>query len=83
MTLEHCMSVAESLHYEYMSNGEQIFCLGDVGDKFYIIIDGEVSVSIYNKAYDAKLKEIKAMMTTVKKLRSSKDALLSKINAMV
>jgi hypothetical protein len=51
--------VAEYIHYEFFHKDETVFNLGDVGDKFYIIIDGEVSVKGHNKAYEAKLKEIR------------------------
>jgi CRP-like cAMP-binding protein len=46
-----------------------VFRQGDEGEKFYIIIDGEVSVKIFNKAYDAKRKELNAIKVIVKHLK--------------
>lgn len=83
MNLESCINVAENLHYEYIEKGGQVFCLGDSGDKFYLIIEGEVSILIYNKAYSHKLRETRALANTIKKLNSTKEAILNKINALV
>lgn len=55
------MTIAESLSYEFCKDGHTVFHQGDKGDKFYIIIDGEVSVKIYNKTFDSKMKELVTM----------------------
>lgn len=44
--------MAETLQYEFHLRDHVVFKQGDEGDKFYIIIDGEVSIKIYNKLYD-------------------------------
>jgi CRP-like cAMP-binding protein len=38
------MSVIESLQYERVEEGDNVFTYGDLGDKFYIILKGSVSV---------------------------------------
>jgi len=53
--------IAETLQYEFFFKDQMVFKQGEQGEKFYIIIDGEVSVKIFNKAYDAKKKEIAAI----------------------
>jgi CRP-like cAMP-binding protein len=40
--------IAQSLTYERCPRGRQIFEYGSMGDKFYMIIDGEVSVRVPN-----------------------------------
>jgi CRP-like cAMP-binding protein len=52
MKYESCIHVAETLQYEFHLMDHVVFKQGDDGDKFYIIIDGEVSIKIYNKLYD-------------------------------
>ena len=52
MKHENCIHVAETLTYEYQPKDNVVFKQGDEGDKFYIIIDGEVSIKIYNKLFD-------------------------------
>lgn len=52
MKYESCIHVAETLQYEFQLRDHVVFKQGDEGDKFYIIIDGEVSIKIYNKLYD-------------------------------
>jgi CRP-like cAMP-binding protein len=44
--------IAETLQYEYATRNQTVFKQGEKGDKFYIIIDGEVSIKIYNKLFD-------------------------------
>ena len=61
MKHESCIHVAETLQYEYMHKDQVVFKQGDEGDKFYIIIDGEVSIKIYNKLYDQKSKELNSL----------------------
>ena len=46
-----------------------VFHQGDQGDKFYIIIEGEVSIKVSNKAYDAKKKECSVIQNHVKSLQ--------------
>lgn len=77
LTLDNCVNVAEFIHYEYYNKDEVVFKLGDVGDKFYIIIDGEVSVKGHNKAYDLKLKELRTFNSMLKKIRSAREAYLA------
>jgi CRP-like cAMP-binding protein len=52
--------IAETLQYEFFFKDQTVFRQGEAGEKFYIIIDGEVSVKIFNKAHDAKKKELNA-----------------------
>lgn len=35
-----------SMKYEYFDQGEKVFNYGDIGDKFYIILQGKVSVRV-------------------------------------
>jgi CRP-like cAMP-binding protein len=52
MKYESCVHVAETLSYEFQHKDHTVFRQGDEGDKFYIIIDGEVSIKIFNKLFD-------------------------------
>lgn len=45
-----------------------MFSQGDKGDKFYIIIEGEVSIKIFNKVFDAKKKDLHQISGLVKRL---------------
>lgn len=40
------LQVCQEIKYEYMSQGDYVFKFGDTGDKFYVILKGEVSVRI-------------------------------------
>ncbi len=55
------MHIAETLQYEFFFKDQMVFKQGETGEKFYIIIDGEVCIKIFNKAYDAKKKELAAI----------------------
>ena len=75
MKHESCVHVAETLQYEFQSKDHEVFKQGDEGDKFYIIIDGEVSIKIYNKLYDQKSKELHTLQVSLKRLTRSKEEL--------
>ena len=53
-----------------------MFKQGEQGEKFYIIIDGEVCVKIFNKAFDAKKKEIAAINQVLAHLKEDKQEIL-------
>ena len=40
------VQVCQELKYEYFGKGEAVFKYGDIGDKFYVILRGEVAVKI-------------------------------------
>ena len=54
MKYDSCFHVAETLTYEYQKMDHVVFWQGDEGDKFYIVIDGEVSIKIFNKLFSQK-----------------------------
>lgn len=62
------MNIAETLSYEFIKKDHTVFNQGDKGDKFYIIIEGEVSIKIFNKVYDAKKKDLHHAQGLVKRL---------------
>ena len=41
---KHLTEVCSMMRYEYFAKGDFVFTQGDHGDKFYIILDGSVSV---------------------------------------
>ena len=45
-----------------------MFHKGDIGDKFYIIIDGEASVRIFNREFEIKNKELYTQQVQLRKL---------------
>lgn len=61
ITQDNAVMIAETLSYEYMTPQTTVFYQGDQGDKFYIIIEGEVSVKIQNKVYESKRREVANM----------------------
>ena len=63
------MNIAETLSYEFIKREQTVFNQGDKGDKFYIIIEGEVSIKIFNKVYDAKKKDLHQVQVLVKRLQ--------------
>ncbi len=75
MKHENCIHVAETLQYEFQHKDHVVFKQGDVGEKFYIIIDGEVSIKIFNKTYDQKSKELNSLQISLKRLIRSKEEL--------
>lgn len=40
--------IAQGLNYEYIQRGQDVFEYGSIGEKFYMIMEGEVSVMIPN-----------------------------------
>lgn len=40
--------IVQRLTYEYFPRGKEVFEYGSIGEKFYIIIDGEVSIMVPN-----------------------------------
>jgi CRP-like cAMP-binding protein len=40
------LDVCKELKYAYCEENEYIFKIGDVGDKFYLILSGEVAITI-------------------------------------
>lgn len=57
-----------------------VFHQGDQGDKFYIIIEGEVSIKVSNKAYDAKKKELHVVQNHVNSLKRAHADLQERID---
>ena len=43
---EQCLKILKKMKYEYHSAGHKIFNYGEVGDKFYMIIEGGVQILI-------------------------------------
>ena len=76
---EHYVNIAESLSYEYYPAEQIVFYQGDPGDKFYIIIEGEVSIKIFNRGYDVKKKELTLVQNNLKRLNKQKNNLLEKV----
>lgn len=63
------MNIAETLSYEFFKRDATVFQQGDKGDKFYIIIEGEVSIKIFNKVHDSKRKDFISIQSQVKRLQ--------------
>ena len=50
--------IVQSLQYELFRKNETIFNYGDIGDKFYLILSGHISVRIPSPNYKKFTKEI-------------------------
>jgi signal-transduction protein with cAMP-binding, CBS, and nucleotidyltransferase domain len=50
--------IGQCLTYEYFKNGNSVFEWGSVGDKFYIILQGVVSVQVPNEQYKKTINEM-------------------------
>jgi hypothetical protein len=46
--ISEMLDIANSLTYEFIPKGKEVFEYGSIGEKFFIIIEGEVSVIIPN-----------------------------------
>lgn len=44
------LQVCQELQYEFFRRGEFVFKAGDYGEKFYVILEGEVAVKILDPA---------------------------------
>ncbi|CDW88479.1 cyclic nucleotide-binding domain containing protein [Stylonychia lemnae] len=75
---ENYKLIVESLTYEYHQAGELVFSQGEQGDKFYIIIEGQVSVRVMNKEYERREKEISQLKQKMLKSRKSYNEYLVK-----
>lgn len=51
------------LKYEYKKKGDIVFNFGDIGDKFYVILQGSVSVRIPNKRKEEENKKHLSIMS--------------------
>ena len=49
MSKRDLIDISNNLKYEFAETGDTIFKQGDPGDKFYIIMKGQVQVSISEK----------------------------------
>ena len=54
--MKHLTEVCSELRYEYHPANEFVFHQGDYGDKFYVILKGEVQVLVNNNDYIKKNK---------------------------
>lgn len=80
---ENYVHIAETLQYEFIFKDQTVFKQGEQGEKFYIIIDGEVCIKIFNKAYDAKKKELAAINQVLAHLKEDRQQILDDIEELI
>ena len=58
------IEIIGSSNHEEFKKGEKIFKFGDVGDKFYLILHGKVSINLPRKAYKDMKRQLSNIKTT-------------------